>query len=96
MPWSFAARVMEGIGEAREIMSEEPQFDGVETSSENVGFRAFVTRNAYIITVSILFGGAGMYYARTFFPELPSYKALIAGMGFGVFCTIVALGRRFL
>ena len=69
---------------------------GSSPASQAFHVRDFLARHAYIIVVALLFGSAGMYYAHVFFPQLPTYKALIAGLGFGVFCTIVALGRRFI
>ena len=76
-------------------MNQDNQESQTVEAAPEVGLRAFLRRRGYIIVVAALFGSAGMYYAQVFFPELPTYKAMIAGMGFGVFCTIVALGRHF-
>ena len=60
------------------------------------GLRGYIYEKRMILILSTVFGCIGMYYAQIFFPELPTYKALIAGMGFGIFCTMVALGRHFI
>ena len=69
---------------------------GPTVSTDSKGVYGFLSRHVYVIVVALIFGVGGMYYSRVFFPELSAFKAMVAGFGFGVFCTIVALGRRFL
>ena len=77
------------------MRKDDPDMDGREREAPS-GLLGYIYEKRYILIVSAVFGCVGMYYAQIFFPELPAYKALIAGMGFGVFCTMVALGRHFI
>ena len=44
----------------------------------------------YVIAVCLLFIGLSVYYALTYFPELSTTRAVIAGLGFGIFCSMCA------
>lgn len=44
----------------------------------------------YVIIISLLFTGLSIYYALTYFPELSTLRAVGAGLGFGLFCSMCA------
>ena len=44
----------------------------------------------YVILVSLIFISLSIYYALTYFPELSTLRAVLAGLSFGLFCSICA------
>ena len=44
----------------------------------------------YVIIVCLAFIGLSVYYALTYFPELSTIRAVVAGLGFGIFCSMCA------
>ncbi|MGB0645696.1 MAG: hypothetical protein ACPGQS_00910 [Bradymonadia bacterium] len=52
--------------------------------------RGLIHQFRYVIIISLVFTGLSIYYALTFFPELSTLRAVGAGLGFGLFCSMCA------
>ena len=59
-------------------------------SANDVHDRKFWPTYRYIIILSASFTILSVYYALTYFPELSTIRAVIAGVCFGVFCSMCA------
>jgi hypothetical protein len=76
--------------ETEEEIEAQPRGE-VDTLQNDVPLaRGFVYQYRYVILISIIFIALSIYYALTYFPELSTLRAVIAGLGFGIFCSMCA------
>ncbi len=72
-------------------MDESPS-DKTEASSRPV--REFVKRNLYVSSIAMVAMIGGVVYANLYFDQLSGVEATVAGIFFGLVCTVFAVGYR--
>ena len=57
---------------------------------DEIHARGFIYQYRYLILICLIFIALSIYYALTYFPELSTFRAVAAGLGFGIFCSMCA------
>ncbi len=70
--------------------SPEPETETNTQQDDDQQARSLVYQYRYVIIVSLIFIGLSIVYALTYFPELSTIRAIVAGLGFGLFCSMCA------